>query len=64
MNAFTAFFRAIGEALGLVRERQALNNTPEMRKAAEAKVDAEITDTARDAVAKRDIEKIRKGTSE
>jgi hypothetical protein len=53
-------FRAIAEALGLVRQRDTELNTEAMRKALEAKREAAAVDRTREAIRKKDLDELRK----
>jgi len=64
MQALTALLQILANIFGLAKNRQEANNTPEMKRSADARVDAKIADEARDAIADKDLEKIRKLTSE
>lgn len=60
---FSNALGAVREFFGWTRERQALNNTPEMKANAASKQDAKTVDAARAVVAEGDADKIRKGLS-
>lgn len=56
----SSLFRAIAEALGLVRQRDAESNTADMKRALEAKREAVAVDRTREAIRKKDIDELRK----
>lgn len=51
---------ALAAGLGLMQARDQRANSPEMQRAATAKTDQEIKDEANAAIAKQDIETLRK----
>lgn len=64
LTAISNLLRALAEALGFVRRRQELINTPEMQANARAKTDAEIKDVTREAIREQDLKKVRELASE
>jgi lipopolysaccharide biosynthesis regulator YciM len=64
LSTLSNLFRARAEALGFIRKRQELVNSPEMQANARAKTDAEIKDVTREAIRKQDLKKIRELASE
>ncbi len=64
LSTLSNLFRALAEALGFIRKRQELVNSPEMQANARAKTDAEIKDVTREAIRKQDLKKIRELASE
>lgn len=64
LSLLSNLFRALAEALGLVRRRQDIINSPEMQANARARTDAEIKDVTREAIRKQDLAKIREIASE
>lgn len=63
-DAIAGIFGSLREALGFARQKHAANNTPEMRANAAAKTDAEIRADATQAVATKDLAKIRQQAAE
>ncbi len=63
-DAIAGFFGSIREVFGLARDRHALRHTPEMKANAAAKTDQEIRTEATNAVARRDLDAIRKQAAE
>jgi hypothetical protein len=55
---------ALAAGLGLLKKRQELVNSPEQQANAAAKTEQRIKDDAREAIAKRDLEKIRRMAAE
>lgn len=64
LQAIGNFFGALREGLGFARDRHAANNAPDMKANAAAKTDAEIRADATAAVAKKDLNEIRKQAAE
>ncbi len=54
----------LANLMGFARRRQDLVNSPEQQANATAKTDQQIKDEARDAIAKKDLEKVRKLAAE
>lgn len=54
----------LANLIGFARKRQDLVNSPEQQANATAKTDQQIKDEAREAIAKADLEKVRKLTAE
>ena len=57
-------FGAIKEVFGFARQRDAEKNSPEMVQAKEAKDEVSAVDKTREALAKGDIDELRKEASE
>ncbi|HEX2099179.1 MAG TPA: hypothetical protein VHF69_00865 [Candidatus Synoicihabitans sp.] len=64
MNPLVAALDIIASLLGIARKRNDAAQAPEMKAAARGKTDAEIKGSAGNAVAKRDLNEIRKRLSE
>lgn len=64
MNLVKEAFRAVAEFFGWARARSDANNAPEIRENAKAAERQEIRTDATDAVAKDDIDAIRRGAAE
>lgn len=60
MDTIGAIFRFLGEALGIVRKRQELNNSPEMQAAKAAQNEVKKEDEINKAVANDDADAIRR----
>lgn len=60
----SSLLRAVAEGLGLMRQRDAALNSPEIKANADAAVDQKVKDEARKAVAAADLDEIRKMASE
>jgi len=60
----SSLFRALAEGLGLVRQRDAALNAPEIKANADAAVDQKIKDEAGQAVSSGNLDQIRKLASE
>ena len=63
-NTLTAFFSAIGKALGLVTQRDAEKNAADVKAAASAAAEQNQVDAANKAIAKGDITQIRDDLAE
>jgi hypothetical protein len=59
MNWLLNLLSLLGSVLGLVNRKQELNNSPDMRDAAQAQDAAKLQSTAEKAVAKQDEKTVR-----
>lgn len=64
MSYLSALLDIFASVLGITRKRQELKNSPALQRNAAAKTDDKLVEQARDAVADRDLDRIRKLTSE
>ena len=64
VDAVTAVAAAAEKAIDFAKVREERMNTPEMQEAAAAKTDAEIKDDANNAIAKDELDEIRKQAAE
>jgi hypothetical protein len=64
MNWLTATLNLLANLTGWGKKKQELNNTPEMTDAAKGQSDQEVRDKATAAVAKDDLDALRRGAAE
>lgn len=58
------FFGAVGSIFGWARGRDAEENGPDMKAAAEARQEVQAADVTNQAIAKRDVDEIRRELAE
>jgi hypothetical protein len=63
-QGIVAALKIVGSLLGICEKRQADNNSPEMKKRAQAQDENKAQDATAEAVAKRDMERLRREASE